>query len=282
MELTQAYYSRVDESFNIGQVRNTQCNMVYQHYHDAYEIYYLLDGERNYFIKNRTYAMKKGDLVFININELHRTMNANLLDHERILINFKREFIDGMLPAGGIDLFGCFTRACNAVKLGVNEQITVESLLHRMINEENKRGYAYELYLKTMLIDLLVMINRHILQNPRDEFDHPDPQHIRVLEIVNHINANYADPLTLGGLSRTYFFSPCYLSRIFKQVTGFNFIEYVNNVRIMESRKLLKETTLSVTQISGKVGYESTTQFGRVFKAITGQSPLSYRKDLNA
>lgn len=48
--------------------------MVNSHYHeDNYEIFYLIDGERYYFLKDRTYHIKKGDLVLIDRNEIHKS-----------------------------------------------------------------------------------------------------------------------------------------------------------------------------------------------------------------
>ena len=62
------------------------------HYHDNYEIYYLLSGERYYFIKDRTYHIDRGDIVLINMYDMHRTINFKTESYERILINFKINF----------------------------------------------------------------------------------------------------------------------------------------------------------------------------------------------
>jgi len=282
MEHDRSYFHQTIKSIYINQSQNHTACMVEQHYHNSYELYYLLDGQRNYFIKDRIYSIKKGALIFIGMNELHRTTDADVSFYNRILINFKPSFLDSLFPLKGIDLFECFKHSFNAVKLSINEQIYIENLLCRMMHEYDKKDYGYELYLKSMLVELLLLLNRHILHNPEDEFDNPDLQHKKVMFIINHINSNYADTLTLSNLSKLYFYSASYLSRIFKQVTGFKFAEYVNSIRIMESIKLLKETQLSITQISEKVGYESTTHFGRVFKQITGQSPREYRKSASS
>src|SRR5690625_7979916 len=59
------------------------------HYHEAnYEIYYLMNGKRKYFIKYKTYYIQSGELVFINKGDLHRTFNVEENEHERLLINF--------------------------------------------------------------------------------------------------------------------------------------------------------------------------------------------------
>ncbi|MFW5749714.1 MAG: helix-turn-helix domain-containing protein, partial [Halanaerobium sp.] len=84
--------------------------------------------------------------------------------------------------------------------------------------------------------------------------------------------------LTLSSLADKFNYSPAYLSRAFKEVTGFNFVEYKNNVRIKEAGKLLQQSKLSVTEIATEVGFNNITHFGRIFKEITDLSPLAYRK----
>jgi YesN/AraC family two-component response regulator len=85
--------------------------------------------------------------------------------------------------------------------------------------------------------------------------------------------------LSLYLLAEKFYVSPYYLSRFFKEATGFTFVEYVNSVRIKEAKKLLERTTMKVSLVAKKVGFGSVTHFGRVFKSVTGYVPLYFRKD---
>jgi YesN/AraC family two-component response regulator len=84
--------------------------------------------------------------------------------------------------------------------------------------------------------------------------------------------------LSLQSLAEKFYVSPYYLSRFFKEVTGFTFVEYLNNVRVKEAKKLLESSSMKVNLIFKKVGFGSVTHFGRVFKSVTGYAPLHYRK----
>jgi YesN/AraC family two-component response regulator len=128
-----------------------------------------------------------------------------------------------------------------------------------------------------MPIQLLIFINRLAQKNKKTIFSHPDPTHATISKIVNYINNNFGQELKLDKVAEKYNLNPSYLSKIFKEITGFNFVEYKNNVRAKEARKLLQQTELNVTEIAGKVGYNNITHFGRTFKKITGYSPLNYR-----
>ena len=99
-----------------------------------------------------------------------------------------------------------------------------------------------------------------------------------MFEILGYINNHYFEELTLETVSAKYFLSTYYFSRTFKEATGFHFVEYLNNVRMKEAKKLLLHSGLTVNEVSTAVGFHSNTHFGRVFKQIVGCSPSAYKK----
>jgi Response regulator containing CheY-like receiver domain and AraC-type DNA-binding domain len=273
-------YDQIKQPFFIWKERfRDPRNMASNHYHDAYEIYYLVEGERYYFIKDRTYHIQKGDLILIDINELHKTRDAPFPVHERILLNFKKEFLPPLLDTTREGLFACFHQNINLLRLHPAEQDFTRNLLLKMVAEDRIPQPDSTLYLQTLLTELLIFINRQIAKEPAVRFPFPNPIHQKISEIVGYLNDHYQQEVSLSTLAERFFISKYYLSRTFKEVTGFTLVEYLNSVRTKEAQKLLKATGLSVTEISAKVGFESITHFGRVFKSITGSSPLKYRKN---
>jgi YesN/AraC family two-component response regulator len=103
-----------------------------------------------------------------------------------------------------------------------------------------------------------------------------------ITEVVAYINNNFQTELNLESISAAFYIDSCYLSRIFKKTVGMSFVDYINNVRVMEAKKLLSATDKSIISISENVGFKSNTHFGRVFKKIIGLSPLQYRKQKRA
>lgn len=283
MEKTESIFEQVNTSFmwEHDKLRGPY-NMYSNHYHNTYEIYYLLSGKRYYFIKNRTYPISAGDLVLININEIHKSLDANCPSYERICINFKKDFVANMIQnTTDIDLFSCFSRNIHVLRLNMKDRDFIENLFFKMRKEYKKRAEGCDTYIKIMLVEMLLYINRSINKTKTYSVGDPNPVHNKVSEVVKYINTNYMRSVSLSSLSETFFISPYYLSRIFKEATGFTFIEYVNSVRTKEAQTLLRKTSLNITEIAEKVGYESATHFGRVFKNHTGCSPLKYRKMVN-
>lgn len=104
------------------------------------------------------------------------------------------------------------------------------------------------------------------------------PIHPTIRKVLGHIETSYMEPLSLNYLCDLYKLSPSYLSRLFKDEVGSNFKIYLTSYRVKITKKLLKETSLSINIISQKVGYQSASQLVRVFKTREGMTPSAYRK----
>ena len=93
-----------------------------------------------------------------------------------------------------------------------------------------------------------------------------------------YINKYYNKNLKLSQLADLFFIHPHYLSKLFKKETGENFTNYVNRIRIQNSKNLLKRTDDKIINISMQVGFNNVTYFNRVFKEYTGLTPGEYRR----
>lgn len=100
----------------------------------------------------------------------------------------------------------------------------------------------------------------------------------KILKIRHFIEKNCFKKTTLKDAAESVCLSPKYLSRIFKEDTGIGFSEYKLGVKVKQSEKLLKDTSLNVEQISDKLGYQNSESFIRVFKKSIGLTPTEYRR----
>ncbi|EWM12198.1 transcriptional regulator PocR [Kutzneria sp. 744] len=95
---------------------------------------------------------------------------------------------------------------------------------------------------------------------------------------VTYLRGNYADGgLTLARVARKAYLSQYHFSRRFKQETGWRFIDFVTALRLTEARDLLRDTTMSITDVSRTVGYPELSHFQRTFKKWFGTSASGYR-----
>jgi YesN/AraC family two-component response regulator len=258
--------------------RSEPFTMADDHYHDYYEIYYMLSGERIYFIRDRSYSVEQGDLVFITKHELHKTMHSGDAAHERVIIHFD-DTMTSSFPAKHADfLLSSFRQQSHIIRLPRQEQLAAEQIVRKMLTEIGHKPTGYELVPNLAVTELLIIAARYLQQHGPAPLHHATPMHAKISEIIRYINAHFAAPLRLGALADHFFISPYYLSRMFKEMTGFAFSDYVILTRIKEAQRLLRETNRSITDIAAAVGFDNFSHFGKTFKKITRISPRDYRK----
>lgn len=98
------------------------------------------------------------------------------------------------------------------------------------------------------------------------------------LDAINYINDNFTNnDLTLTFLAQKFHISQSYLAKIIKVKTGVTFSDYLNNLRVQHSIKLLRTQNYTVAKISELVGYSSQHYFSRVFKNVIGISPNKFK-----
>lgn len=92
-----------------------------------------------------------------------------------------------------------------------------------------------------------------------------------------YISQNFNQPITLHDVAKEVNLHPTYFSTLFKQSTGFSFKEYLNMIRIEESKRLLANTNFSIIDIAIASGFDDQSYFSKVFKKYTGMTPKQYR-----
>lgn len=263
--------------------RNYSFDMVSNHFHNEYEIYYLLSGERYYFIKDRVYHIKKGSLVFIRPSEIHKTSTVSQASHERFLIYLKRNFFEeNQLVLGGLSQSELLEASFGVIDLNNEEQRYIEALFFFMLQEIEIRSEKYEVLLQAKLAELLVFILRK--EEGGIEKNKPKTaqtsKYKKVHEVASFINSHYAECGTLDEMAQKFFISKFYLCRIFKEVTGVTINEYINVTKIKQAKILLEQSHLNITQVAEAVGYDHLTYFEKVFKTYLNITPLKYKKSI--
>lgn len=247
--------------------RSGYFTMIIHHTHDQYELYYLLSGERDFFIRNRTYRVNEGSFVFVEKEELHRTIDTGVPNHERVVINFSESLLAGFTLSG----------RNGVITLPPQEQYKGDTLVREMIAEAKGNAPGSEVMLEVLLKQLLLILFRTQAEQTEPELQ-PSFSHRMMSEVAAYVGAHYEESLLLKDVAERFFISPYYLSRKFKQCTGFGFAEYVHHVRIREAQRLLRETDLKIIEVAEQSGIGPVANFHKLFKKMNDCSPLQYRK----
>ncbi|KAF9118292.1 hypothetical protein BGX30_004678 [Mortierella sp. GBA39] len=251
-------YGNASDPFSVEYNRRKgHFSMSEDHMHKHYELYYLFGGERFYFIKDRVYRVRSGDLVFIPGNEVHKTSDTGVPNHERIVIYVNESYFEPLQPDEAELLLAPFHGPHRVVHLPDQDKLRIEQLLYEMLREIQEEAPGYRM-----------------AGAPEDTVS---PAAARMNAIASYISEHYREPLTLSGLSEQFYLSPSHLSRSFKKYTGFGLIEYIGITRIKEAQRLLRETDERIIRVSEDVGFENFSHFEKVFKSVTRMSARSYR-----
>ena len=252
---------------------------VHIHYND-YEVYYLLEGERCYFIGTKIYHLKQGSLVFVRRNVIHKTALSREAHHDRILLEISRSYLESVFViTGELTLHDFFQDDCIILSLESEEQNFITELLLALGRELGTKNSGFRLLAKSLVAELFIYAKRmENKTNPSASSRTDDPRHRQIEQIACYIAENCCSPLSLNSIAEQFYMNKCYLSRIFKEITGFTVNGYLHARRIQKARSLLIQNSMNISEVSEAAGYENLTYFERVFKKHTGMSPLEYRR----
>lgn len=111
-----------------------------------------------------------------------------------------------------------------------------------------------------------------------EENDDMDSAQKTIQKLIQYIDENYFESMSLGALAQKFHVEQSYLSRLFKREAGENLIHYINLKRIEKAKEYIIEQNRHLSEISFLVGYDDYTYFSRVFRKITGKSPSEYAR----
>ena len=257
-----------------------------EHHHSAFEISYILSGQGVYRIDNHETDIREGDIYLFSTNEVHCITEIHG-DKPMVLLNihFEPRFI--WSPSGNA-LDERFLRIFLDRSEGFSNRLDRENpttkeiaaLILRMQKEADECPEAYELMLKTYLLNILVLLIRdyNYVSKKSPSLSHSE-RLLHMETALNYIDQNIATPMTLDELAQKAGMSRTYFSTVFKNLNGMTPWEYIGLKRIERARRLLRTTDKSVLEISLDCGFNNVSQFNRQFKSITGLKPMEYKNN---
>ncbi|MBQ3132781.1 MAG: helix-turn-helix domain-containing protein [Clostridia bacterium] len=251
--------------------QRTSRSMAAAHYHNWYEIYYLVKGTRRYFIETDVYDLEEGDLVLVPEKVAHQTLHQPETDptenHIRYLFSPKKEDI----PTAFLPLFEKHHfRPSPAIRQQIHQ--CFEDLRQYL---ETHGVYQQHFYQSTLIkiLCLLAETEPHQPSKPHSRTD------TIMQQAAEYIKEHCAEPLSLADVAERYSYTKEYFSTVFKRSTGMGFNEYLNQMRVSKAAYLLKTGQRSVVNIALEVGFNDPNYFATVFKKCTGMTPQTFRAE---
>ena len=246
------------------------------HIHDCYEIYYSISGGKQFLIDNRFYAIRPGDVFFINNYESHLISKIDKMVHERIVLSIHPELIK-QLSTDKSDLGYCFSYRkegfSHRVSLDKEQQQRFHYYIHKITSAE---GLWADLTERATFVELMVLLNKAFYNQcmSRSE-EHPYRYNRQVDLILKYVNRHISEPITIGQMSKQFFLSESYICRIFKSTTGTTFNKYLTARRISMAKSLLVQG-MNVSEVCERCGFNDYSNFLKAFTKTVGLSPKKF------
>ena len=217
-----------------------------------YEITAVFDGCLEYSINGQEIPVNKGDVIYVKKGSLRSRRPFNCANY--VSLNFYAD----TTPDFPILLRGAVSDTVYAILLAM------DGIFRYTRNTVDERF--------SLLLDCLI---KQLEAQLRHEAEDPLVSRIKL-----YIKDNLSAPLTLKKISNAVFFSPAHCEKLFKKETGKSIINYLLDERLESAKMLIREGSLSLSDIAVETGFSDYNYFSRIFKKRVGVSPISYKKNI--
>ena len=261
---------RIEKSAEVRPLYGTE-----MHTHPMHELYFLVSGQRRYFLGHTIYDVYPGNLVIIPGTHLHKTTSPTGMGYDRYVVYFTDEDVQDLITLLGRNTYESLMQDC-CLQFSSDTCRQLQQLLELMYAERKQQAQYADAFSATHLRSVLLMALRHGKRRSPCAGETAD----KIQEVARYISENYHQPLTLHDCAQLAYLEDTYFSKQFKRLTGFGFQEYLTQLRIREAEQLLRHSELSVSQIAEACGFSSSNYFGDAFRRSTGLSPSAYRNEV--
>lgn len=252
-------------------------SFILEHHHSQYELILVAEGRVRFRVEQTKYELDAGDLILISALEKH-SISILSFPYRRYVLAVSTDFCSMHIqePLLLSILSHRPEGFCHKIHLDASLYPQAEQHFKLLSTEASMKEQLWQQRSLLLLNDLLILLFRSFQSYFLQKKD-PSILHL-VIQVQKYIGLHYSEPMTLDSVASFFYISKYYLSRVFKEVTGYGYKEYVLLYRLNQAKKMLESTNIPVLEISGLVGFKNVNHFIRVFRIHENTTPLQYRK----
>lgn len=249
------------------------------HIHAALELLLIQDGDFEIGVGDRGYLAHPGDLLLVRSNTIHHCASLSTGGAAYWVLKIQPSFITEIAATeqcGEYLMFFALERD-SSKSFWTRQEMAgtpLQTALDQLLSEYGSQYYGTDIGIRLAMAHILLSIMREAhAQAPTQELRTDETVARRIYDGVIFINQNYNQSITAQDCCKICCMSYSYFSRTFRAVTGKNFKEYLNHVRITHAEEMLLTSDSSVTQVAASCGYDNVSYFISVYKRIKGVTP---------
>lgn len=281
LEATDERQYMLREGYEVYEKQGAPLGAIAFHYHSFYEIIYVLEGEYSSMLENQTYHMKKGDMLLIDCNVMHKYhfIEKKHDSSKRIILWVTREMLQS-LSGEEMDLSACFRgQSTRAYHFPIYYEEMLRGYLLKLVMEDLPDVPSPEAkqvldrgYLTLFFVYLNMLCSRREYGFSREN----TVFHPMVEQVADYIERHISEGISVEELARQVHMSKYYFLRKFKEQTGVTVHNFVLNKRLIQASEELLQGN-NMTQVWQNAGFADYSSFLRNFKRAFGISPGKYR-----
>jgi AraC-like DNA-binding protein len=258
-------------------------------WHEHLELWIPIDSEASFRMGDRWVKLGAGDLLIVDNLKLHTVVDAPGLNARVISIGFLPEFVYS-LGSPSYDYYSLlpfFTHQAgepHVVRRDAPLYPTMVSTVVDLLECYFASGLYFQVGCKANMLRLLYTLAKHfwVSESFRSVMIRQQATAERLTPVFEFISRNYAESIAVEKGARLAHLSPSRFSRIFKQISGMTFVNYITHVRLSRALRMLRESSVTIAEIALATGFSDQSYFDRRFKAAFGQTPNQIRRSINA
>ncbi len=239
-----------------------------EHMHQDVELVYVMEGRVRIQVLGKYFDLKSEDTIVINSN--HRHSWSELEPSYLCIIHFNYSMLLEHMDKKLLFFY------CNSAVQSSDYYEGIRSIMEDLLSEYAVNTDVMTFQKKSVLYRLTHYLTTYFMSDSMSGAD--SEKDMRIEKMLQYINANYSRPIPLTELASFLHMAPTSFSRFFKRSVGITFVEYINNVRLHFAMEDILYTNHSVSWIANTHGFTNASAFCRMFKALYGMSPLTFRK----
>ncbi len=267
----------VNSSFKLFSPRLN--DFYYWHFHPEYELVYIegADGPRQ--VGDHLSRYTGSDLVLIGPYIPHLNFDYGVrTDYRKVVVQMLPDFMGTAL--GQTPEFSDIARLFELARQGIAfDGKTRQEAGQRLLALQTRSHFRQLIELLAIFQLLATSADATLLHSRPVEQAYNQRQQDRIQQIYQFIDQHYQRRIEVGEVADLANLTPAAFCRYFREMTRMTFTEYVNQYRVAQAKKGLLQDQ-SVTEACFESGFESLSYFNRVFRRVTGQNPLAFKKEM--
>ena len=252
------------------------------HEHDFYEFIVMIDGKAKHIHNSKTTVAAKGMFFLIKPGEFHQFLPHH--KHEARHINFSispamlKELTDTIWHNDILQKIDRWTLPSNLLLPQKDFEFILDAI--ERLSQFSLQSQNIHAMIKSIILRLMLFLADKLESFEMFSNDQTRPEWLN--EFLQTLNEPSVFTMKLKDIYPLAPYSQSMLNSYFNKYMGTTLINYITTLKISYACTLLRHTDSSPLEISNKLAYDSLSHFNRVFKKITGTSPIAYRKQISA